>query len=102
MRIEVTNRDGDVKEYRQSSLPALYQQLCSDMTIEATCGGCASCGTCHVYLPESFSKLLNSAGDDEQAAIDGLLHQRPGSRLLCQLTETSEIEYLQITIAPQE
>ena len=50
--------------------------------IEAECGGCCNCATCHVFAPDS---LANPA-DEEDALLDDTATPRTAvSRLSCQI-----------------
>lgn len=53
--------------------------------IVAECGGCMTCGTCHVHLEaETFARLPRPS-EDEQAMLDILIDCDATSRLSCQI-----------------
>ncbi|HWZ32630.1 MAG TPA: 2Fe-2S iron-sulfur cluster-binding protein [Bryobacteraceae bacterium] len=63
--------------------------------IVAECGGAAQCGTCHVYVEESWLGKLPPMQDDENAMLDTTLcPRRPNSRLSCQIPVTKELDGL--------
>lgn len=68
--------------------------------IAALCGGNCSCATCHVYLDGADD--LGARGDDEADMLDSLLHQKPNSRLSCQVEVVEAMNDLQVEIAPEE
>ena len=37
--------------------------------IEAACGGCCACATCHVYIDEKWVNKLNPIDDDEEEDV---------------------------------
>ena len=63
--------------------------------IDADCGGCLSCATCHVYIDEAFVEKLPTAEDVEEDMLDCTACERAdNSRLSCQITVTDELEGL--------
>jgi len=67
--------------------------------IDAECGGCCSCATCHVYVDEAYVSRLSPPDDMEDGLLDGVASERrPGSRLSCQLTITAELEGLTVRV----
>lgn len=58
-------------------------------SIEAECGGCCSCATCHVFAPAD----LRIVADDEDAMLDDTVTPRTSaSRLSCQIVVESRME----------
>jgi ferredoxin, 2Fe-2S len=54
--------------------------------VEAECGGCCSCGTCHVYVEAEFIAQLPAPDEAENELLDFVNAPREaGSRLACQL-----------------
>jgi len=103
MRVQVTQRDGQVRQINAREGEPLMQALSeADMGVEAICGGCLSCATCHIYVDGSSRFQLQTAEEPEVELVSGLLHAQPNSRLSCQIEVTPEIEGLEITIAPPE
>lgn len=73
-----------------------------DVGIEAICGGCLSCATCHIYVDGPSPETLPAPAEEEQDLLDGLLHVRENSRLSCQIEVTPDLEGLEISVAPPE
>ncbi|HET6970196.1 MAG TPA: 2Fe-2S iron-sulfur cluster-binding protein [Phenylobacterium sp.] len=65
--------------------------------IEAICGGSMACGTCHVYVDETWFDQLPAASPDEQEMVACGLDPRPTSRLACQIVVTPELDGLVVT-----
>lgn len=67
--------------------------------IEAECGGCCSCATCHVYVDEKFAALLPAPDEMENELLDGVAAERkPTSRLSCQISVGPELDGLVVHI----
>jgi 2Fe-2S ferredoxin len=71
------------------------------LPIEAACGGCCACATCHVYVDEAFLARLASPQPDENMMLDEAFEVRDNSRLSCQLKMTPELNGLKVTLAPE-
>jgi len=69
--------------------------------VQALCGGCCSCATCHVFVLEGAERLP-PAGEEEHAMLEGSSHRSERSRLSCQLTVSEAFDGLSIEIAPEE
>jgi len=68
----------------------------------ALCGGCCSCGTCHVYVNEADLPRLPAMLDDENDLLDCSDYRTANSRLSCQLTIGPELDGLRVQIAPED
>ena len=69
--------------------------------LQAMCGGCCSCATCHVYVGDGPA----AAGDpssDEDDLLDCSGHRRAASRLACQVPVSAALARLRIEIAPED
>ncbi|GAB7546001.1 2Fe-2S iron-sulfur cluster-binding protein [Cupriavidus sp. 8B] len=67
--------------------------------IDAECGGCCSCATCHVYVDEEWSGRLPDADQMEDELLDGVSAQRrPESRLSCQITVSDALDGLVVRV----
>ncbi len=61
--------------------------------IEAECGGCCMCATCHVYVQDPFLGVLPEAEDIELEMLEETAaERRSNSRLSCQLIMTEALE----------
>ena len=70
--------------------------------IQAICGGCASCGTCHVYVAEDWVSRLPPIQDEEETILAFSDWRQPNSRRSCQIKVTDELDGLCVTVAPED
>lgn len=71
--------------------------------IEAICGGCCACATCHVYVSDDWMQRIAPRGDDELMLLESVDdYKEDNSRLSCQIKVTEEYDGLEIEIAPPE
>lgn len=69
--------------------------------ILATCGGNASCSTCHSYLDQLTFRNAGEIYEDEADVLDTLEDERrPTSRLTCQVAWAENLDGAEVTIAP--
>ena len=71
--------------------------------IDAECGGCLSCATCHVYVDGAWFEKL-PAPDADEADMLGFVaaEQKPTSRLSCQLVLTGALDGIVVQIPPTQ
>ncbi|CAM2157128.1 Putidaredoxin [Pararobbsia alpina] len=71
--------------------------------IDAECGGCLSCATCHVYVDDASSATLAPAEAEELDMLDGVADERrPESRLSCQIVVTPDTAGLVVRIPSRQ
>jgi ferredoxin len=63
------------------------------------CGGMAMCASCQCYVHTEHE--LPEMQDDEESMLSEAFYVKENSRLGCQLQVTSEMEGLEIEIAPE-
>jgi 2Fe-2S ferredoxin len=102
--IVVTDRDGIEKVVQGESGESLMLNLraAGFDEILATCGGCCSCGTCHVYVDPEFAGELPPMRSDEDDILDGSDHRTDRSRLSCQICFDESLNGLRVTIPPED
>lgn len=71
------------------------------LPIEAACGGCCACATCHVYVDADWLPKLPAPGPDEGMMLDEAFEVRDTSRLSCQFKYADELDGLRVTLAPE-
>ena len=71
------------------------------LEIEAACGGCCACATCHVYISEEWVNRLNKKEDEEESMLDQAFHVKNISRLSCQLEFEEKLDGIKLTLAPE-
>ena len=69
--------------------------------IEASCGGCCSCATCHVYIDEKWTTKITKLEDDEESMLDLAFDIKDNSRLSCQIQLSDELDGIELEIAPE-
>lgn len=102
VRIIATDRAGKTHEIDATAGQPLMHCLNEQSDVEATCGGVASCGTCHIYVEGAWADKLPPRKEDEKILLDGQLHCRENSRISCQIPVTDQMDGLTLTIAPGE
>ena len=71
--------------------------------IDAECGGCLSCATCHIYIDASSTAELPVPDETELELLDGVAaERRPESRLSCQIVMTPAIDGLVVQIPARQ
>jgi len=70
--------------------------------LQALCGGCCSCATCHVYIGPEFAAVIPAIGEDENDLLDTSDHRTAESRLSCQIQVSDALDGLRVTIAPED
>lgn len=71
------------------------------LPIEAACGGCCACATCHVYVEPSWLARLEEPHSDETMMLDEAFQVEDNSRLSCQLKVSDKLDGLKVTLAPE-
>ena len=66
--------------------------------IEAECGGCCSCATCHVYVDPDWSEATGKADPLERDMLESVMDLRETSRLSCQITVTEDMDGLVVKL----
>jgi len=67
----------------------------NDLPIKATCGGMAMCATCNCIVKSNHT--LPQMSEDEEAMLDeAFVLDIKGSRLMCQIPITNQLDGLQI------
>ena len=102
MKILVTDREGNnhiLKGDNNSTLMEIIRD--EGVDIEAACGGCCACATCHVYIDEKWVNKLNPKDDDEESMLDQAFDVKKNSRLSCQIHLNEELDGLELELAPE-
>ena len=73
----------------------------NDLPIEAACGGCCACATCHVYVDPAWLGRLEPPNQDESMMLDEAFEVRDNSRLSCQIKHGDALDGLKVTLAPE-
>lgn len=103
-KINVVNRAGKAHVIEAKTGQTLMETLRDhNMDVEAICGGCCSCATCHVFIEESWAAKLPPRSADEQELVEETeSYQAATSRLSCQIKLTDAMDGMNVTVAPEE
>jgi 2Fe-2S ferredoxin len=101
-KLIVTDREGKVHELEGRPGWSVMEIIRdADLPIEAACGGCCACATCHVYVDPEWTERLSAVGDEEELMLDEAYEVQETSRLSCQLKWSDELDGLKVTLAPE-
>ncbi len=101
-KLLVTDREGKPHELDGTvgwSVMEIIRE--NNLPIEAACGGCCACATCHVYVDEAWLDRLEKPNQDENMMLDEAFEVRDNSRLSCQVKYTEALDGLTVTLAPE-
>lgn len=101
-KLLVTDREGKPHELDGTvgwSVMEIIRE--NNLPIEAACGGCCACATCHVYVDEAWLDRLEKPNQDENMMLDEAFEVRDNSRLSCQVKYTEALDGLAVTLAPE-
>ena len=105
INIKIKDRDGVIHEVLAPTDMAMNlmevvrsYELAPEGTI-GICGGMAICASCQCYINSNHQ--LPEKTDDEDAMLAEAFDVKDNSRLGCQIQITSELEGLEIELAPE-
>jgi 2Fe-2S ferredoxin len=101
-KVWLTRRDGTTEPVEARSGRSLMLNIRKPGQIQAICGGCASCGTCHVYVAEDWAMRLPPIKPEEETILAFSDWRQPNSRLSCQIKVTEDLDGLSVTVAPED
>ena len=104
MTYKILVKDHDGREHSLEATPGFtIMEIIRDagLDIEAACGGCCACATCHVYITNVKINKLNPIDDDEESMLDQAFHVKDNSRLSCQIEYNENLEDLELILAPE-
>ncbi len=103
-RLIVVTRDGAEHEIEGEAGLSVMEVIRDNGFDEllALCGGCCSCGTCHVYVDPAFADKVAPMGADEDDLLDSSCDRDEHSRLGCQMPFGPELDGLRVTIARED
>jgi 2Fe-2S ferredoxin len=100
--IKIIDHDGQ-EHILEATIGFSLMEIIRDagLDIEAICGGCCACATCHCYVNEEWFSKLSPADDDEESMLDQAFDIKKNSRLSCQIPFTHELDGIVLTLAPK-
>ena len=101
-KIIVKDRQGKVQELSADNGLTLMEIIrVAGMDIEAACGGCCACATCHLYIDKDWFSKLTAREDDEESMLDQAFNVKDNSRLGCQIEFNDELDGIKVELAPE-
>ena len=102
MKISVKDREG-CKHILEIDGNSTLMEVIRDegLEIEAACGGCCACATCHVYIDNKWLDKLSPRDDEEESMLDQAFDVKKNSRLSCQINLTNDLDGLELELAPE-
>ena len=100
--LKVKDRDGLIHEL-DAQIGSTIMEIIRDagLDIEAACGGCCACATCHVYVTNEKIQKLKLMDDDEESMLDQAFSVLNNSRLGCQVEYSDDLDGMELTLAPE-
>lgn len=101
MYLQIFDQSGNLAKLEDVPATTLMMAIRNaGLNLTGQCGGCMSCGTCHVYVEDAWMGALKPADESEDAMLDVVEDRRENSRLSCQIELTEDLDGLTVTIAP--
>lgn len=102
--LTVVDREGSTHRLEWEPDQTLMEALRdNDLPVLASCGGTASCATCHVFLEKEVFDTLGERSEDElELLFEAGGYQECGSRLSCQLDFSPALNGVTVTLAPED
>lgn len=100
--LKVKDREG-VEHTLEATEGSTFMEIIRDagLDIEAACGGCCACATCHIYIKEDLLNKLSKMNDDEESMLDQAFSVANNSRLGCQIEYKEEYNGMELILAPE-
>jgi ferredoxin, 2Fe-2S len=102
-RITVITRQGEERLVEAAAGHSLMEELRGGGIdeIQALCGGCAACCTCHVYIEGGPVDALPPMLEQENMLLESSDARNARSRLACQIEVSDALEGLCVKVAPE-
>lgn len=104
LNLKVTDRDGTETIIEASAGQSVMEVMRDEgLPVEAVCGGCCSCATCHIFVATDWLPRVHPRSSQETDLLDSLEHfDQVSSRLSCQIKMSAELDGLTVRLAPEE
>ena len=85
-KINIKDREG-INHELDAEKGLTFMEIIRDagLDIEAACGGCCACATCHIYVDDNWLEKLPKIEEDEESMLDQAVEVTNKSRLGCQI-----------------
>ena len=98
----IQDREGKTHELKaDNGLKVMEIIRDAGLDIEAACGGCCACATCHVYVDNNWFAKLDKMDDDEESMLDQAFYVKNNSRLSCQIEFNEKLDGIKLILAPE-
>ena len=106
LKLRVTMRSGECREV-EGTEGATVKEVILDAGIHevhgiTNCGGCCSCGTCHVIFDEEVAQRLPAPEECELDLLDIVPNREASSRLACQVRFSDALDGALVRIGSGE
>ena len=104
IKITVTDRQGLAHEIEApTDMNFNMMEICkaNELPVKGTCGGTASCASCHMYV-HSEHITLKEPSEDEEDMLDSAFFVEDNSRLGCQIYLSNAMNGLEVELAPED
>ena len=100
-RIYIVDREGQEHTLAASAGAKVMEIIRNaGLPIEASCGGCCACATCHCYIDSEWLGELAPADEEELEMLDMAFDVDDRSRLTCQIRFLDRLDGLRMTLGP--
>ena len=104
IRLTAKDRDESVHELEAEAGDTVMETMRNaGLPVEAVCGGCCSCATCHVFVDAAWRDTAGPRGPEEEQLLEiSEYFDAEASRLGCQIALTEAHDGMVVTLAPEE
>ena len=93
--LDVIDRNGESRQLSAREGDTVMEVLRdAGLPIEAVCGGCCVCATCHVYIDPAWVPKTGTMTDMEADMLDLADGRQDNSRLACQIHASAALDGL--------
>ena len=97
--IKVTDLQGQEHDIEaETGLSVMEIIYDANVPIKASCFGCCSCSTCHVYVDAEWATRLEERSEEEEEVLDMVTEYRDNSRLCCQIIYNENLDGLRVSL----
>ena len=101
-KIFVTDREENTYELKAETGLTLMEIIRdAGLDIEAACGGCCACATCHLYIDKDWIEKIPKIEIDEESMLDQAFNVEDNSRLGCQIEFNDGLDGIKVELAPE-
>lgn len=102
--IQIKDRQGelhDIEAPTDMNFNMMEISKANELPVKGTCGGTASCASCHMYVL-SEDVPLRAPSEEEEDMLDSAFFVEDNSRLGCQIYLTNDMNGLCVELAPED